>query len=151
MRVPKFAVGILAFLLGALTGVVGTREWFQEIFHQANALQAMQHVAAETEVVMTQYRSGKPEVAQYAIERYIGLLEVYQQRNLNISDIKILSMDIGLAYVRLGKLADKAGDSARASDAYAKGLATYTQSAKKAPSLDDLKRLVQNMDEAAHP
>jgi len=111
----------------------------------------MQTVAAEADEMLKQYRSTKPDVALYALERYIVLLESYRGANLRVLDSTVISTDLALAYTRLGNLAEKLGEPIKASQAYSLALVAYQHTGKKVQSIDELKQLVERLDENNKP
>lgn len=123
----------------------------QQGMQQANEIVIVQTLAAESDAALKQYRSTKPDVALYALERYIALLESYQGANLRVLDSTVISMDLALAYTRLGNLAQKLGEPTKASQAYPRALVAYQQTGKKVQSIDELKQLVQRLDESKNP
>jgi tetratricopeptide (TPR) repeat protein len=151
MVIHKVVRGLLIFPVGALVGIGGTVWWMQVAIQQANEFAAMQTIAAEADEMVKQYRSAKPDVALYALERYITLLESYRGKNLRVLDAIVISTDLALAYTRLGNLAGKLGEPAKASHAYSQALIVYQQAGQKVQSIDELKQLVQRLDENKKP
>src|SRR4051794_32442225 len=67
---------------------------------------------AESEAAMKQYRSGKPEVAKYAMEHFVDVLMTGD------GSASLREADLAFTYIRLGFLAIKVGDSKEAQEAF---------------------------------
>ncbi|MDH5669099.1 MAG: hypothetical protein OEY86_13920 [Nitrospira sp.] len=136
-------------VLGILIGIAGTAWWIEMGIQQANKIRMDFMEVAEAEEAFDQYQFAHPEVASYALKRYIRLLESYQEENLDQTDRRILLFDKAIAYVRLGFIAERLNDTGRASEAYSRAWAFYQQARKTPRSMEELKELVHRLDSSA--
>jgi hypothetical protein len=143
----KIVIALLSFLVGAAFGAAGGVWWAEEGFRAAREVTILYTLASEGEAVFEQYLSAKPEVAMYALERYVALLEAYGGTDLSNVHKRVNTIDLALTFMRIGVVAERIGDSSRASQAYSRALETYRQVNSQLKTVEQLKELIQKLDD----
>src|SRR5262249_16542772 len=113
------------FGLGAVAGVVGSVLFFYKTELVRGDLARAFHLDSAAEPAVRQVHFGSPEVAMHAMEHLVEVLKTYQGNELSLDPKtaqQLLQIDLGLNYARLGKVAEKTSDKAKAQQAFAQGL-----------------------------
>ncbi|MBA6304674.1 hypothetical protein [Colwellia sp. MB02u-14] len=99
----------------------------------------------EIDTVYKQYLHGSPEVATYALESFVRLLESDQSTELLQ---KTGPSNLSFSYIRLGFLYEKSGLKQKAAKVFSKGVASYKSPYNKgvAVTLSELKSVVNQLD-----
>jgi hypothetical protein len=99
----------------------------------------------EVKITHNEYLHGSPEVAIYAMESLVRLLQTVQSNSLLL---KINPSSLSLSYIRLGFLYEKSGLKQKADIAFSKAVASYKSSDNESENipLKDLKSFVRYLD-----
>jgi tetratricopeptide (TPR) repeat protein len=143
----KIVIALLSFLVGATLGAAGGVWWTKEGFGISRELGVVYTLASESEVAFEQYLSAKPEVAMYALERFAALLQAYERTDLSTVNKRMITTDLAYTFMRIGIVAERLGESSRASQAYTQALETYRQVHSQFNTVEELKQLIQKLDD----
>jgi hypothetical protein len=146
----RLTVVIISLALVLMIGLAGGYWWGQ---HRSETearpmyeLTTFHLIAAESKANMEAYFLENPEVAMYALQRNIKLLESFRENESLLVDKKVLAWDLTLSYARLGRLADKLRRKNEAVQAYSHALDATAGTGREFKSLQDLLSVVDALD-----
>lgn len=113
----------------------------------ANEVVVLHWAASEGEAAMEQYLFGKPEIASYALDRYIAFLQPYRESNLTLFSNKAVNADLAAALARLGVIEERLGRLTRASELYSKARVTFQEAGRTIKTNDELKQIIEQLDQ----
>lgn len=140
--------GLLPLIVGAILGAVGGAWWMQRTLRHANEVVILQWAASEGQAAMEQYLFSKPEIASYALERYIAFLQPYRKSDMTILNNKAVNADLALALARLGLIEERLGRLTRASELYSTAQEIFQGTGKTIKTSDELKQIIERLDQS---
>jgi hypothetical protein len=143
----NIAKGLGIFVAGAVLGAAGGIWWMTETFRVANEYAALTTAASAGEAAVEQYLFSRPEVAVYALERYITFLRRQRDSKLEVLDTKTIDMDLALALARLALSQEKLGKAKEASQLYEQSREAFAQAGRRIGSIEELKRIMTQLDQ----
>jgi len=124
----KIILPLITFLIRVIAGGSLFYIYGKDYLLVLTGLQPVKYIIWESEEANEPYRSGKRDVARYALEHNVKILEFYSKDKE--VDCWGASADLALTYGRLAKLAAADGDKKRADALLKKAAETYTKRMK---------------------
>jgi hypothetical protein len=143
--ISKIILPIVTFFVGLVVGVTLFYVFGKDYLLMMTGLQPVKHIIWESEEANEPYRSGKRDVARYALEHNAKILEYYS-KDKEI-DSWGASADLAFTYARLAKLAEADGDQKSADALFNKAAETYTRRMKSGTcSPEKIRKMVDKLD-----
>lgn len=143
----KIILPLATLFVGLILGIGLFYAYGKDYLLVMIGLQPVKYIIWELEEANVPYRNGNKEVARYALEHNVKILEYFSKEKE--VDSWGASADLAITYARLGKLAEADGDKKSAEALFKKAADTYSKRMKTGScSPEKMRRFVDKLDAA---
>jgi alanine-alpha-ketoisovalerate/valine-pyruvate aminotransferase len=149
----KWLSRILFLSAGIVIGIIIASSFIINATKNASALVSLSSRAWESDQAMHAYLNDKPEIAAYALNHFISVLQPFYDDKNKDEFPEATAQDLAFAYIRLGNISKFENKPIEAEPFYNKGYTIYkrycSDSAKEVPSREMLVELINKLDARA--
>jgi hypothetical protein len=149
----KWLSRILFVSAGIIIGIIIGFSFSIKVNKTASALVSLSSRVWESDQAMHAYLNDKPEIAAYALNHFISVLQPFYDDKNKDEFPEATAQDLAFAYIRIGNISKIENKPTEAEAFYSKGYTIYKRycidSAKEVPSREKLVELIGKLDAQA--